>query len=168
VRRGFVSMLRSEFRQWVVLANSHYIEPKVGLRVVLRDTLAFGVHHAQVALRCSDILLSRLAPPESGLSVVLKHTRAAVVQTPELVLRVSVTLFSRLAKPRCRLGVVLRNVLAKLVGETEFPLCLGFATGCLLFQGGDDVLGARNRRTNVELSISFVEILFEVTAAFRG
>src|ERR1039457_7045721 len=80
MRRGVVSKLRNPFRVWgAPLANSRYLEPEIGFRVVLGHALALYIHQPQAVLRRVITFLGRLAKPESSLGVVLGHATAQEV-----------------------------------------------------------------------------------------
>ena len=94
-------------------------KPCGGLDIVLRHTLALGIHHAELGLRWSIPLVASLPQPCGGLDIVLRHALAAKVHHAELGLRWSIPLVASLPQPCGGLGIVLRHALAAKVHHAE-------------------------------------------------
>ena len=64
------------FARGIVSARHRQVEPHMSADIVLRHSLAVGVHHAEVVLRAGVALVGSLAKPCDGLRVILGHSLA--------------------------------------------------------------------------------------------
>ena len=70
---------------------SRFPKPPHGLRIVLRDACAVGVHDPEVVLRESGTLVRRQPIPPQRFRIVLRDAFAVAVPGPEVVLRDGIT-----------------------------------------------------------------------------
>ena len=89
-----------------VSLSSSKVVPLVSLNIILRHTLTFGVHHAEVILSIRNALIARFAIQFERLGIILWNTVACGINHTEVELRCWLSLFSGLAKPFYRLRLV--------------------------------------------------------------